>query len=201
MPPLVLAVCPVDKESSKLSTKKPCERVRGSARVGGREHTPRWSDGSRTPGLWVTVQKMTVGWPDGSGHKQRTGGALRADLGVQSLSPAGTALCARAARSRPPGAADSRVRVPGAGVRPRAAHRSVLDVFHETTIDLMEFAINCCIKVPDHLRMGAHGAQGVRSEVRLRDCAAILGAGHMRGAGCGARPERIVGLFRLPCLG
>ena len=37
MSPLVLAVCHVDKECSRLSTKKPCERVRGSARVGGRE--------------------------------------------------------------------------------------------------------------------------------------------------------------------
>ena len=61
--------------------------------------------------------------------------------------------CAREPRA--PGAADSRVRVPGAGVRPRAAHRSVLDFVHEMTIVLMEYAINCCSKVPDHLRMGA----------------------------------------------
>ena len=43
--------------------------------------------------------------------------------------------CAREPRA--PGAADSRVRVPGAGVRPRAAHCSVLDVFHEMTITFM----------------------------------------------------------------
>ena len=43
--------------------------------------------------------------------------------------------CAREPRA--PGAADSRVRVPGAGVRPRAAHRSVLDVFHEMSITFM----------------------------------------------------------------
>ena len=109
--------------------------------------------------------KMTVGWPDGSSHKQRTGGALRVELDAQSPSPAGPALCARAARSRrgrQPGP------VPGAGVRPRAAHRSVLDVFHETTITFMEYAISCCIKVTARLRMGAHDAQGDGSEVRLR---------------------------------
>ena len=77
---------------------------------------------------------MTVDWPDGSGLKQRTGGVLRAELDAQSLFPAGLALCARAARSRrgrQPGP------VPGAGVRPRAAHRSVLDVFHERIITFM----------------------------------------------------------------
>ena len=115
MPPDVLAVCHVEIECSIKSTKTPCERVRGSARVRGREHTPRWSDGVRASGPWVGVQKMTVDWPDGSGLMQRTGGALRADLGVQSLSPAGTALCARAARSRrgrQPGPCAGRRRAP-----------------------------------------------------------------------------------------
>ena len=64
--------------------------------------------------------------------------------------------CAREPRA--PGAADSRVRAPGAGVRPRAAHCSVMDFVHEMTIELMEYAINCCIKVTVRLRMGAHGA-------------------------------------------
>ena len=44
----------------------------------------------------------------------------------------------------------------------------MLDFVHEMTIELMEYAITCCIKVTVRLRMGAHGAQGVRSEVRLR---------------------------------
>ena len=71
----------------------------------------------------------------------------------------------------------------------------MLDFVHQMTMVMMEYAINCCSMVTVRLRMGAHGAPGVRCEVRLRR---NLGASHMCGAGCGARLERADGLGRSP---
>ena len=96
---------------------------------------------------------------------QASGSALAARSVMNSMPnrfPPPGPPCAREPRA--PGAADSRVCVPGAGVCPRAAHRSVLDVVHEKPMVLMEYAINCCSMVTVRLRMGAHGAPGDGSE-------------------------------------